>query len=114
MNPQRALDWGDRTDIRDASREATGVRAGRPESSGIHPRLGSDSRFREKVEGWAFLSGFLKTLNYILTHMADKKPNNQRSEVLNPTSDAFKAAADNRSNQLNANNPAYKASRERK
>lgn len=42
---------------------------------------------------------------------ASRKPNDQRSDVFNPTSQDSKAAADNRSNQMNPNNPAYRRSR---
>ena len=40
-----------------------------------------------------------------------RSPNDQRSDVHNPTSGESKAAADNRSNQMNSNNPAYRSSR---
>jgi hypothetical protein len=38
-------------------------------------------------------------------------PNDQRSDVHNPNSSVYQAAADNRSNQMNPNNSAYHASR---
>lgn len=38
-------------------------------------------------------------------------PNDQRSDVMNPSNPAHQAAADNRSNQMNPNNPAYHSSR---
>ena len=40
-----------------------------------------------------------------------RSSNDQRSDVLNPTSGDSKAAADNRSNQMNPNNPAHKSSK---
>ena len=40
-----------------------------------------------------------------------RSPNDQRSDVMNPNNDEYKAAADNRSNQMNPNNPAYHSSR---
>ncbi len=43
-----------------------------------------------------------------------KITNDQRAAVFNPTSAAYKAAADNRSNQLNPQHPAYRSSRGRK
>ncbi len=46
--------------------------------------------------------------------MPDEKrrsANDQRSDVFNPTSGDSKTAADNRSNQMNPNNPAYRSSR---
>jgi len=69
-----------------------------------------------------------------LSTMEEKKrtPNDQRSDVHNPTSPEFKSAQDhhsdqynpnssaynadanNRSNQMNPNNPAYRSSRSRK
>lgn len=42
---------------------------------------------------------------------AQRSPNDQRSDVFNPTSADSKAAADNRSNQMNPNNPAYHRTR---
>lgn len=38
---------------------------------------------------------------------ATRSPNDQRSDVFNPTSSENKAAMDNRSNQMNPNNPAH-------
>lgn len=43
-----------------------------------------------------------------------RSPNHQRSDVSNPTSSDYKAAADNRSNQMNPNNPAYHRCRGRR
>ncbi|ARD84833.1 hypothetical protein FAD_0949 [Ferroplasma acidiphilum] len=43
--------------------------------------------------------------------MGDKKSNDQRSNVYNPTSSDNKAAGDNKSNQMNPNNSAYRKSR---
>ena len=43
--------------------------------------------------------------------MADKKSNDQRSNVYNPTSSDNKAAGNNKSNQMNPNNSAYRKSR---
>ena len=46
--------------------------------------------------------------------MPDKKKrssNDQRSDAFNPTSVDSTANANNRSNQMNPNNPAYKSSR---
>ncbi|MEM3192580.1 MAG: hypothetical protein QW292_10955 [Candidatus Parvarchaeota archaeon] len=40
-----------------------------------------------------------------------RSSNDQRSDVFNPTSADWKAAADNRANQLNPNNRAYRSSR---
>lgn len=45
--------------------------------------------------------------------MGKPTPNDQRSNVHNPTSADYKAAADSRSNQMNPNNPAYPASKSR-
>ncbi len=42
---------------------------------------------------------------------APRSPNDQRSDVFNPTSPDSKAAADNKSNQMNPNNPAYQKSK---
>ncbi len=39
-------------------------------------------------------------------------PNDQRSNVKNPTSPEHKAAQDNRSNQMNPQHPAYPANQE--
>jgi len=36
-----------------------------------------------------------------------RSSNDQRSDVKNPNSSAFKANADNRSNQMNPNNPNF-------
>jgi hypothetical protein len=44
----------------------------------------------------------------------ERSRNDQRSDALNPTSAEHKAAADNRSNQMNQNNPAYDKSRGKK
>ena len=40
-----------------------------------------------------------------------RSSNDQRSDVHNPNSREHNAAADNRSNQMNPNNPAYRSSR---
>jgi len=40
-----------------------------------------------------------------------KSPNDQRSEALNPNSDAYRAAQINRTNQLNPTHPAQQSSR---
>ncbi len=40
-----------------------------------------------------------------------RSPNDQRSDVFNPTSGDSRSAANNRSNQMNPNNQAYKSSR---
>ena len=40
-----------------------------------------------------------------------RSPNDQRSDVKNPTSSDFKADQDNKSNQQNPNNPSYQSSR---
>ena len=40
-----------------------------------------------------------------------KAPNDQRSNVFNPTSAEYKAASENRANQMNSNNPSYLGSR---
>lgn len=37
---------------------------------------------------------------------------NQRADVHNPTSEAYKAAQDNRANQLNPQHPEYSRSRQ--
>jgi hypothetical protein len=42
---------------------------------------------------------------------ASRIPNDQRSDVFNPTSSEHKATMDNRSNQMNPDNPAYHRSR---
>ena len=41
----------------------------------------------------------------------DPSPNDQRSTAKNPNNQAFKAARDNRANQLNPDHPAYRSSR---
>ncbi len=41
----------------------------------------------------------------------EKKSNDQRSNVHNPTSSDNKAAGDNKSNQMNPNNSTYRKSR---
>ena len=38
-------------------------------------------------------------------------PNDQRSNVMNPSNPAYRTASNNRSNQMNPNNPAHRASR---
>lgn len=43
----------------------------------------------------------------------DKTPSEKRSESLNPTSQAYKAAVDNRSNQLNPNNLRYSGNQQK-
>jgi hypothetical protein len=43
-----------------------------------------------------------------------RSPNDQRSDVFNPTSSEHRAAADNRANQLNPQHPAYHRSRGKK
>ena len=43
-----------------------------------------------------------------------RTPNDRRSDVFNPTSAEHRAAANNRSNQMNRNNPAYHKSRGKK
>jgi len=43
--------------------------------------------------------------------MTEKRSNDQRSNVHNPTSSDHKSAGDNRSNQMNSNNSAYRKSR---
>ncbi|MCL4480591.1 MAG: hypothetical protein M1113_03790 [Candidatus Thermoplasmatota archaeon] len=43
--------------------------------------------------------------------MSERKPNDQRSDVYNPTSADYRAATNNRSNQLNTNNTAFHKSR---
>ncbi len=40
-----------------------------------------------------------------------RTPNDDRSEALNPTSDAYQANQDNHSNQLNPEHEAYQSSR---
>ena len=40
--------------------------------------------------------------------------NDQKSDVHNPVSVEFQAAADNRSNQMNPNNSAYRSSKGKK
>lgn len=43
-----------------------------------------------------------------------RSPNDQRSDVMNPNNEDYKANNDNRSNQMNPNNSAYRSSRGRK
>lgn len=45
--------------------------------------------------------------------MSERKPNDQKSDVYNPTSADYRAVANNRSNQMNSNNTAYHKSREK-
>jgi len=61
----------------------------------------------------------LETANKVVNRMSEKdgktrSANDQRSDVHNPTSSDYKAAADNRSNQMNPKHPAYHRSRRRK
>jgi hypothetical protein len=42
---------------------------------------------------------------------SDKSPNDQRSDVHNPNSAAYRATQINRANQLNPSHPAYRSSR---
>jgi len=44
----------------------------------------------------------------IMTKKRQPTPNNQRSMVKNPNNPAYKAAQDNRANQLNPNHPLNK------
>lgn len=44
--------------------------------------------------------------------MGEKDPNDQRSDVKNPTSDEHQDDLDNRSRQLNPEDPVYESSRE--
>ncbi|BDT59307.1 hypothetical protein MasN3_28010 [Massilia varians] len=41
-----------------------------------------------------------------------RTPNDDRSDSMNPNSDAYKSSADNRSDQLNPNNERYQGSKE--
>ncbi len=43
-----------------------------------------------------------------------RTPNDQRSDVHNPTSSEHDASLNNRANQMNPNNPAYRSSRGKK
>lgn len=43
--------------------------------------------------------------------MSERRSNDQRSDVNNPTSSDFRAANNNRSNQMNPNNSSYHKSR---
>ena len=44
---------------------------------------------------------------------ADRSPNDDRSDSMNPNNDAYQASMDNRSDQMNPNNSAYWSSRGR-
>lgn len=41
-----------------------------------------------------------------------RTPNDDRSDSMNPNSDAYKSSEDNRSDQLNPNNERYQGSKE--
>ena len=62
--------------------------------------------------GYTYIYLVIYTMyNKIYEDEEERTPNDQRSDVFNENSDEYKAAMDNRANQMNPNNSVYHSSR---